>query len=152
MPTDSTSFEESDINIGEGLAVERKPQGGRRGGKEGGQEGAQEGAGLVQVVWRNTLKNNSANENVDKDRKRYEEKHIISKLHCLRSGAVRLNKKEEIRTLRENTHTIKKSGKIRKEGYRQCLKKYRSYPSRFQKQFVHHHILGLFLLNVELEE
>ena len=80
------SFE---LKISEGLAVEREPQGGRGGGKEGGQR-AQEGAGLVQVVWRNaSINNNHANEHVDEDRKRYEQKQNISKLHCLWSGAVR---------------------------------------------------------------
>ena len=102
LPTGSTSCEESeseesDLNIGEGLAVEREPQGGRGGGKEG--------AGLVQVVWRNEYKNNHANDNVGKDRKRYVHKHIISKLHCLRSGPGPFYKKDEKQIMQGKTQT-----------------------------------------------
>ena len=103
--------------------MEREPQGGRRRGGKEGRQGAQEGAALVQVVWRNEIKNKKANDSVAKDSKRYVLiKHINSKLHCLRSGPVQLNSNDEEKILREKTPKIKKAGKKIREEYRQWPK------------------------------
>ena len=102
--------------------MEREPQGGRRRGGKEGRQGAQEGAALVQVVWRNEIKNKKANDSVAKDSKRYVLKHINSKLHCLRSGPVQLNRNDEEKILREKTPKIKKAGKKIREEYRQWPK------------------------------